>query len=128
MATVEGACSYSSVPGLKLRSWPGEETVAVFTPGSVKTHLISALAGEVLLLATNQPMTAAALAAALLSDAVSGTEVPAVSHVPSMPAASPHNAEDVPENAAEDTQATDAVHAVVDGLVQAGLLLRQPCA
>jgi hypothetical protein len=119
MATCAGADSYSSVPGLKLRSWPGEETVAVFTPGSVKTHLVSALAGEVLLLTTQRPMTAAALAAALLSDAASGTKVPTACHVPPMTADPPPTP--------EDAQAADAVRALIDGLIQAGLLLRQPC-
>jgi hypothetical protein len=113
--TTAAADGYASLSGLKLRGWPGEETIAVFTPGSVKTHLISALAGEVLLLTAQKPMTAAALAAALLSDA----DEPSAANPSLMTPAAPLSA--------EDEQALEAVRTLVDGLVQAGLLLRQPC-
>ena len=108
-------CIYACLTGLKLRSWPGEETVAVFTPDSVKTHLVSALAGEVLLLTAQKPMTAAALAAALLSDA----------DEPTANASMLTTAADLPSP--DDAQDLATVRSLLDGLVQAGLLLRRPC-
>lgn len=56
------------MPGLAVRSWPGEISAAVFSPLAVRTHLVSEVAAAVLDLARNRPVTGAELVS-LLGDA-----------------------------------------------------------
>lgn len=47
----------SKAPGLAVRKWPGENTVAVFSADSVSTHLVSEVAAAVLELASSRSVT-----------------------------------------------------------------------
>lgn len=52
-----------------IRYWAGEDVAVVFSPRSTNTHLVSALAGELLRLASGQPLTPTQLVDALDAEA-----------------------------------------------------------
>lgn len=87
---------------MRLRVWPGEDLAAVWVPGSVSTHLVSALAADVLRTASQGACSAQSITTSLLADA--------------------------PDDAMPPQEALAAVTEVVAGLVQAGLLRPLPIA
>lgn len=92
--------AWRALPGLKLRAWPGEDVAAVWVPGSVNTHLVSALAAEVLAAASHGGCSVQSIAAVLLAGDTSDAILP--------------------------QDALAAVAEVVAGLAQAGLLRQLP--
>ena len=98
-AAVPGG-AWRALPGMKLRAWPGEDVAAVWVPGSVNTHLVSALAADVLAAASHGGCSVQSITDVLLADDTADAMPP------------------------QDALAT--VAEVVAGLVQAGLLRQLP--
>lgn len=94
--------AWCALPGMKLQAWPGEDLAAVWVPGSVSTHLVSALAADILMSASSGACSTQSLTASLLADATTDA----------LPA----------------HEALAMVSSVVAGLVQAGLLRPSPAA
>jgi len=95
--------TYTTVSGLLLRHWPGEEAAVVYVPQSTSTHLVSELASMILQAAARRAMTEEELhlaAAVALSCAA--------------------------DEACNDTELADQVAGALAGLVQAGLMLCTP--
>ena len=101
MTSARAGETYTTVSGLLFRQWPGEEAAVVYVPQATSTHLVSELAGLVLQAASCRALNAEQIGAAL-----SATMDLAAS------------------DTAMDDDFSSQVQAVLDGLVQAGLLHR----
>jgi hypothetical protein len=89
---------FVATSALKLKSWPGEESIAVFSPNQVQTHLIDELAAYVLRQAASTPVGFEDLQRELLAKEVSESQEGSSSEV------------------------AQAIRSTVQGLLQAGLL------
>jgi hypothetical protein len=98
MSASGSAPLFVATSALKLKSWPGEESIAVFSPNQVQTHLIDELAAYVLRQAAATPVSLENLQRQLLAE---------------------QGLDDQEGDAAEVAQ---AMQATVQGLLQAGLL------
>ena len=63
----------TSIPGISISAWPDEESAVIFVPNTASTHLVSALAGDILAAAEKGPFSVPELALAL-GIVVSGDE------------------------------------------------------
>lgn len=101
MTSASAGGTYTTVSGLLFRQWPGEEAVVVYAPRATSTHLVSELAGLVLQAASCRALTADQLGTALSASMDLATA-----------------------DTAMDEDFSSQVQAILDGLVQAGLLRR----